>query len=53
MGPIYKSALVLAQGWHGHHPSGVLAAANAATGGELKLVIGPGSSVELLFRPVS
>src|SRR6516164_5024917 len=22
MGPIYKPALVLAQGWHGHHPSG-------------------------------
>ena len=22
MGPIYKPAFVLAQGWHGNHPSG-------------------------------
>jgi len=21
MGPIYKTARLLAQGWHGHHPS--------------------------------
>jgi hypothetical protein len=27
---------VTAQGWHGHHPSGVLAAASAATGGQLR-----------------
>jgi len=27
MGPIYKIGFVMAQGWHGHHPSGALAAA--------------------------
>jgi hypothetical protein len=46
MRPIYEIGFVTAQGWHGHHPSGVLAAASAATGGELKAVISPGSSVQ-------
>jgi hypothetical protein len=40
MRPIYKIGFAMAQGWHGHHPSGVLAAADAATGGELKVIIG-------------